>query len=156
MDIPFSMRAELDSWNQGDGIELKPWIGCSGNYSLAVGYITVFWPEFKEVEGYILRKEISVDGIRELEQHEGSSRFYIEANLNNDYLHAIHYLGCPDISSDKLILLGNTLKKIYEAKLMAEFPNRPCTVDFHIPEDQNDLEDFQLSFWQKAHEIQNA
>ena len=46
MDIPESMRDELAGWNNDAGISLETWIGCSGNFSLAVGYSSVFWPEF--------------------------------------------------------------------------------------------------------------
>jgi hypothetical protein len=46
MEPPESMRAELRAWNNGNGIDLESWVGCQGNFRLAVGYTTVFWPRF--------------------------------------------------------------------------------------------------------------
>ncbi len=72
--------------------------------------------------------------------------------MNYLHLDGISYRGCPDISADKLVLLGNVLKEIYEAKLKWNFPERACTVEFFIPEDPEDFSQYQLSFWQTAHE----
>ena len=63
-----------------------------------------------------------------------------------------HYGGCPDLSKDKLVLLGNILKQIYEAKLKWQFTDKPCKVEFYIPDNQDDLGDYQISFWQLKHE----
>ena len=68
------------------------------------------------------------------------------------HLDGIQHGGCQDISKDKLLVLGNVLKEIYEAKLQWQFPDRPCTVEFFIPDDPDDLRDYQISFWQKCHE----
>ena len=40
------MLPELAEWNNGKGIDLKSWIGCSGNFRLAIGYSAIFWPRF--------------------------------------------------------------------------------------------------------------
>jgi hypothetical protein len=56
METPESMKAELAAWNNGAGIAIKSWIACEGNFSLAVGYASVFWPKFVVFEGYILRE----------------------------------------------------------------------------------------------------
>ena len=156
MDTPESMKAELSAWNNGAGIDLESWIGCEGNFSLAVGYTSVFWPEFVEFEGYILRNEFSEDALREFAAQEGSSRKSVEWLMNHLHIADIQHYGCKDIAKDKIILLGNVLKEIYEAKLKWQFPDRPCMVEFYIPEDREDLMDYQISFWQKQHEPGNA
>ena len=46
MEIPISMRAELAAWNNGNGIDLGSWTGCEGRFALAIGYASIFWPEF--------------------------------------------------------------------------------------------------------------
>lgn len=148
MDIPSSMADELQAWNGGEGIDLEAWVGCEGRFSLAVGYLTVFWPEFELIEGYILRARTTVNSIRSFEGRTGSTRQSVEAVLNHLHLTDIHYLGCPDASVDKILLLGTQLKQIYEAKLAWQFPDRPCTVSLFVPEDKNDLQAYQLTFWQ--------
>jgi hypothetical protein len=156
MEIPTSMTAELAEWNNGKGIDLESWIGCEGRFSLAIGYATVFWPEFEENEGYILHKGVPVEVIHGFEERKGISRHSVEATINHLHLVDLHYLGCPDASPDKLLALGGVLKEIYEAKLKWQFPDRPCTVSFFVPEDPNALEDYEITFWQTAHKTSDA
>jgi hypothetical protein len=54
---PASMIQELSAWNNGKGIDLESWTGCSGNFKLAVGYSTIFWPKFNLDEDYIFEKD---------------------------------------------------------------------------------------------------
>ena len=151
MDTPESMKAELAAWNNGDGIDLESWIGCEGNFSLAVGYASVFWPAFTLFEGYVLPDGFSEDTLRSFEQN-GRSRKSVEWIMNHLHIADIEHRGCGDISRDKLLVLGNVLKEVYEAKLQWQFPDRPCTVEFFIPDEPDNLTEYQLSFWQKCHE----
>ncbi|MEO0467641.1 MAG: hypothetical protein AAF216_13955 [Pseudomonadota bacterium] len=151
-DIPESMAAELGAWNNGRGVDLESWVGCEGNFRLAVGYASLFWPKFEAVGKYILMKGATAEKIRGFEAQAGSTPQSVEAVINHLHIEDIQHLGCEDISADKLILLGNMLKEIYEAKLFWQFPDRPCTVEFYIPEDAEDLTDYQITFWQKAFE----
>jgi hypothetical protein len=142
----------LAAWNDGDGIDLKSWIGFAGNFSLAVGYTTVFWPEFVLFEGYILRAGFPESSLRGFERQPGSTRQSVEWVMNHLHTADIQLYGCEDASKDKIILLGKTLTEIYRAKLQWQFPDRPCTVEFHIPEDEDDLIQYQLAFWQTGEE----
>jgi hypothetical protein len=151
MDTPESMKAELAAWNNGAGIDLETWIGCEGNFSLAIGYASVFWPGFTLFEGYILPDGFSEDALRGFEQN-GRSRKSVEWVMNHLHIADIQHRGCGDVSRDKLFVLGNVLKEIYEAKLNWQFPDRPCKVELFVPEDPDDLTEYQLSFWQKSHE----
>src|SRR5262245_51847746 len=109
MDTPESMKAELGEWNNGDGIDLESWVGCEGRFALAVGYTTIFWPEFEEREGYILRAGLSEDAIRGFESGPDSSRQAVEATLNHLHLASIQHGGCSDCTPDKLVMLGRVL-----------------------------------------------
>ena len=152
MDIPESMKSELMDWNDGQGIDLESWIGCSGNFSLAVGYISVFWPEFVEFDGFILRKGFAETSLREWKKQEGCTRKSIEWVMNHLHISDIQFYDCADISKDKIKLLGQVLKETYEAKLKQQFPNQPCIVEFHEPENEEELTEYQISFWQVKHE----
>jgi hypothetical protein len=151
MDIPESMKAELAAWNNGKGIDLESWIGCEGRFSLAVGYASIFWPALTLFEGYILFDGFSEENLRGFERL-GRTRQSVEWVMNHLHLDGIQHFGCQDISKDKLLVLGNVLKEIYEAKLCWQFPDRPCTVELLIPDDPDDLTKYQISFWQKCHE----
>jgi hypothetical protein len=69
--------------------------------------------------------------------------------MNHIHLDGIQHYGCKDISKDKLLLLGNVLKEIHQAKLHWQFPDRPCVVELHIPPDHEDFSKYQFSFWQQ-------
>jgi hypothetical protein len=137
---------ELKAWNNGDGISVESWIGCSGNFQLAIGYSTLFWPSFVEFEGYVFREGFSVDSLRAWEQC-GTDRRAIEAVMNHLHLADTHYPGCPDIDRDRLAYLGRTLRDIYTAKLAWQFPGRSFTVSFD-DSDCVDLIDYQFTFFQ--------
>lgn len=151
MDTPESMKSELAEWNAGAGIDLDSWIGCIGRFLFAVGYASVFWPEFEEFEGYILRQGFSESSVRAFEKCNDSTPRSVEWAMNHLHIADIQHHGCEDISKDKIILLGNTLKEMWQAKLAWKFPDKPCVVEFYQPEDADDLMQYQISFWQEKH-----
>ena len=152
MATPESMKADLSAWNNGDGIDLESWIGCVGNFSLAVGYLSIFCPEFVEYEGYILREGFSLDSLRGFEKSCSGNRKAVEAVMNHLHIADIQHYGCEDLSKDKVVLLGSKLKEIYEARLQWLFSDKPCVVSFYQPENADDLEAYEITFWQKAFE----
>lgn len=147
-DIPESMVEELGAWNDGKGIDLEAWAGCSGSFRLAVGYGALLWPQFEEVGPYILVKECTAENISSFESVDGATPQGVEAVLNHEHLADLQFLGCDDISADKLVFLGSIMKEMYEAKLHWQFPGRPCSVDLFIPEDRDDFIAYELTFWQ--------
>ena len=72
--------------------------------------------------------------------------------MNHVHIADTHHAGCKDISPDKLLLLGTVLREIYEPKLRWQFPDKPCVVDFEIPDEVDDIYGYQIFFWQKRHE----
>ena len=52
--IPEHLQEELGRWNNGGGISIEGWIGCVGNFDLALGYCSVFWPRFEVFGDYLL------------------------------------------------------------------------------------------------------
>jgi hypothetical protein len=100
MKTPDSMKAELSAWNNDGGIDLESWIGCEGSFSLAVGYATVFWPEFVEFDGYILSKGFSEDSLRGFERQQAGNRKSVEWLMNHLHILYIHY-SAKDASKDK-------------------------------------------------------
>jgi hypothetical protein len=156
MNIPESMKTELQSWNNGSGIDLEAWVGCSGNFALAVGYTTIFCPEFVVFEDYLLAgntvsKEL-IKSVRGFEQQKDSTPMSVEWVINHLHLADIQHRDCADLTSDKLIFLGNALKTTYESRLHFLFPDRPCVVKFYQPDDPQLLDDYEISFWQKKHD----
>jgi hypothetical protein len=152
MDLPDSMKPELAAWNNGAGIDLESWVGCEGNFRLAIGYASIFWPEFVEFEGLILRAGFRADSLRGFQLQDGIDRAGVESVMNHLHIADIQYYGCPDASSDKLLQLGKLLEQIYTAKLQWQFPMRPCRVSFYVPPNPTDLMEYEITFWQIANE----
>lgn len=147
---PKSMTDELGAWNNGAGIPLETWTGNEGNYKLTVGYAALLWPRFEAVDKYILVEGVSKENIEGLENQVGSTPKGVEWVLNHWHLADLHYHDDDNLSADKLLFIGNIVKEMWEAKLQTQFPDRPCTVEFRIPEDPEELWEYQISFWQTA------
>src|SRR5207248_3637026 len=115
MEIPESMRAELGTWKNGAGIDLESWVGCAGSLGLAIGYATIFWPEFVLFDGYILRKGFSEGSLRGFEQQPNINRKAVEWVMNHLHILDLHARGREEASADKIIALGSVLAEIYSA-----------------------------------------
>lgn len=155
MEIPESMAEELGAWNGGAGIDLESWVGCEGRFALAVGYAASFWPQIHLVEGYLVMDNFGPpepEHILKWEEGPGATRDSVEALCSHLHIVDLHSLGCPDATPDKLVALGEVIREMWAAKLAWQFPDRPCRVEFYRPEDPDDLEGYQVSFWQIANE----
>ena len=143
---------ELPTWNDGAGIDAESWIGCIGNFELAIGYSLIFWPGFVRFEGYVLRDGFCEGALRGFEQQPNSGtasvrdvRASVEGVMNHLHIADIH---CNIESTEaQLRYLGRALKDIYEVKLKRDFPDLRLVVSFNDDPDL-DLTDYQLSFWQ--------
>ena len=148
MEVPISMRGELAKVKGIGDVDLEIWVGCAGNFSLAVGYAALLWPEFELVNNHLVRAGTTEDAVQEFGRSAGATRRSVEATVNHLHLWDLHYVGCKDCTADKLLALGKVLKEMHEARLQWQFPDRPCTVTLSIPEDAQDLGGYQLTFWQ--------
>ncbi len=131
-------------WNDGRGVDLASWIDMMGSYELAVGYSSIFWPEFVVIDDYVLRQGSTEPNLRDWEQ-TGRSQRAIEAVINHIHIADIH--GHATASEAQLRHLGRTLQSIYRLKLAADFPDRSFEVHFN-DEDGLTPTDFELTFFQ--------
>jgi len=145
------MLPELAEWNNGKGIDLESWVGCSGDFRLAIGYSTIFWPRFTLFEDYILRERFTAESVRGFEDHCKGDKRSVEAVLNHLHIADIQYHRCEDITEERVVYLGRVLQEVYAAKLAWQFPDRPCEVSYYEPDDRSHLTDYQITFWQRKH-----
>lgn len=160
MKVPESLQEELDLW--GSDFDLECWVSVQGNFSLAVGYASIFNPNFVEYGDYIFRVDAeyaTTDKFRKdvaVRAHDHDA-FSVEWLINHLHIADIQQPESEDISADKLIFIGHALKDIYEAKLAHQFPDKPCEVKFYLPEcteeGTEDLRDYQIAFWQTKHRL---
>ena len=122
---------------------------CVGNVDLAVGYSTVFWPVFEIYKDYILTEGWTPETVEGFEKQRNSTPQGVEWVLNHVHMIDIHADRSVEPTIEHLTRLGTVLKEIYEAKLAWQFPDRPCEVEFIVPDDPDDLVEYQVSFWQK-------
>jgi len=138
---------EMRDWNNGAGIDVRAWIECSGSFQLAIGYSTLFWPEFVEFERYVLRAGFSVESLRGFERQCGGDRRRIEAVMNHLHIADIHHQGCEDITRERVVYLGQVLSEIYRAKLAWQFPAKRFEVHFDDSPAEH-ITDYELTFVQ--------
>ena len=143
---------ELPRWNNGAGIDAEGWIGCIGNFELAIGYSLIFWPSFVRFEGYVLREGFCEGALRGFEEQPNPRtasaqdvRSSIEGVMNHLHIGDIHCNVEP--TEAQLRYLGRALKGIHEVKLKRDFPDLRFVVSFN-DESNLVLTDYQLSFWQ--------
>jgi hypothetical protein len=152
-DIDFTtLIPELKSWNNGHGISVEAWVGCSGTFELAVGYSRLFWPDFIQHDDCVfLANGFTVDNYRAwLEQCHGD-RERVETVMN--HRHVFDYFShAGGIASEaQIVYLGRVLRDMWTVKLRQEFPDRTFVVSF--PEGPfEDLVDYEVTFWQSAAE----
>ena len=147
---PESMTDELGAWDNGAGIPVEAWAEFYGNYKLAVGYAALFWPNFEAVGKYILVEGSSKETIEGFENQPNSTPKGVEWVLNHWHLADMHIADEDHLSADKLLFIGSIVREMWEAKLRLQFPDRPCKVEFYVPDDPEELWEYQISFWQTA------
>ncbi len=144
---------ELKDWRKENGqdFDIQDWVTSEGDIQMAIGYSTIFWPEFVEFNDYIfIKSHFSEDNFKEWIKSESVSNYgQIENVINHIHiLDLFSYEKQADISFEQVKYLGDLLQKIYSTKLKVEFPNRNFTVTFNGAEHLNDLIDYQLTFYQ--------
>lgn len=140
---------DLRDWNGGKGTDISSWIRFAGDFQKAIGYSTVFWPNFVEHEGYILREGFSESALRRFCK-ECACKRTVESAMNTLRIADLHYDGCHDATPERLTYIGSILKEIYACKLASVFPGREIEVIFEGA-GQDDLSAYRLTFYQKQY-----
>ncbi|RWR09176.1 hypothetical protein [Paenirhodobacter populi] len=149
---PEPVASELSAWNNGNGAELEVLSQYEGSYRLSVSDSALLWPKFKLVGPYILREGASAERIAEWEDSLSGDSRGLEAVMNHIHL-TDYFLHHDDgLSREVVAFLTRQLCEIHEAKLMWQFPDRPCRVISTTPDDPEELDNYQITFWQKKWE----
>jgi hypothetical protein len=134
----------LQKWNEGAGISPEGWIFIEGRADHALGFCSMFWPEFVQFEDYVLRAPLELDKLRGWET-AGHSRQAIETAMNAflfDYIFSNDHTA-PALKSAQLERLATIMCDMLAAKLKREFPKRAFSA-FVLEGD-----DFGVSFHQR-------
>ncbi len=140
---------ELPTWNNGAGISVEAWVGCSGSVELAIGCSRLFWPDFVEREGCVFFADFSIESYRGFMDPCQGDRRRVEAVMN--HVHILEYFTHPygSATAEQIVYLGRLLKNIWQTKLAHDFPSRQFVVSF--PEGPFDnLMDYEVTIWQES------
>jgi hypothetical protein len=74
---------ELRDRNNGQGIGPVAWAGCVGNFQMAAAYTTIFWPQFIEVDGMVLRDGFSHESLAGFAEQCKGDKSSVEAVVNH-------------------------------------------------------------------------
>lgn len=134
-------------WNDGRGISVEAWVGCSGTIELAVGYSRLFWPEFIEYDGCVLFAGFSLESYRGFMEQCGGDRRRVEAVMNHRHMLDYFSHAGGSATAAQILYLGRVVKDMWEAKLYRDFLGRRFVVSF-AEGPYDDLSEYEVSFWQ--------
>lgn len=149
---PEPIASELGTWNNGNGADVEVLAQYEGSYRLSVSYSALLWPKFTVIGPYILREGASAEGVTHWEDSIPDDPRGVEAVMN--HIHLTDYFMHVDegLSREVIDFLTQQLCEIHEAKLLWQFPDRPCRVIRITPDDPEELDNYQITFWQKKWE----
>jgi hypothetical protein len=139
----------LPEWNNGAGIDVDGWLGCKGDFQLAIAFSRLFWPSFAEHDGCVLFAGFSVSAYQDFLAACHNDRAGVETVMNHRHLLDLFYHASSTATAAQLIYLGKVLQDILKVKLANKFPQRTFEVEFDEGPFE-DLIDYQVTFWQPA------
>jgi len=77
---------ELASWNDGAGIDVDSWISSVGSFDHAIGYGTLFWPEFFVHDNCVFRQTVDGETYKGWMSACGGNKSEVEAVVNHEHI----------------------------------------------------------------------
>jgi hypothetical protein len=141
---------ELSQWNSGKGIHISDWINCIGNFEAAIGYGSLFWPEFIEHDGCILlAASFEPENYRSWMKQLHGDRTAVERALNHRHL-GDFFPNAPAKSMQQKFYMARLLKEIWECKLARDFPGQTIVVELIDCEERGEeWQDCQITIYCK-------
>jgi hypothetical protein len=138
-------------WNEGKETGVWEWRYLTGDYSQAIAYGELFWPDFQAHDGCVLWAE----GFDEsnynafMEQTSGNRRA-VEAVMNHVHIAYLFDSLRVDPTTDQMVYLGRLLREIWSVKLRHDFPDRRFVVHFEEDSSEDDI-GYEITFYQSDH-----
>ena len=132
-------------------IDVENWLYNKGDYDLFIASGAVYWPDFIEYRGCILRDSITNNHVLNYERLTSSGpveRGYVEERLNRLEISDIILTTEEDTISKKQALhIGRTLAQMWKAKLAIDFPDIEFCVSL-VEHAEDDISDLEITFCQ--------
>jgi len=142
---------ELPDWNNGNGIDIDSWLGCRGDFQLAIAFSRLFWPEFVEHDGCVLSAGFSLATYNDFLSACKGDRAAVEAVMNHQHILDLFCHAASTATAAQLVYIGRILRDIFQVKLKNDFPTRTFLVSFDDGPFA-DLVEYQVTFWQPGNE----
>ena len=155
----------LKEWRKhnGDSFSIEDWIVGEGDMSHAIGYLTLFWPQFVEYDDcVIIKSHFDANNFENWKKAEYVKVYsQIESVLN--HIHILDLFGTEEkqseINYEQIKYLGDKICEIYKIKLKSLFPDKSFVFSFNGDERLEAFDDYQLTFYQEKNtnrEINNS
>jgi hypothetical protein len=143
------LMPELAASNNGRGVTVGSWISGIGRYDHAIGYSTIFWPEFVVYDDCVFRQSMDAETYRQWMDGCGGDKSAVEAVANHKHIVDLFVNSEFRPSKDVVLYLGSILREMWSCKLVRDFPSRQFDVEFPCG-DAAQLVDYQITFFQKT------
>lgn len=144
-----SLLPDLASWNDGKSIAPDEWAYITSASDQALGYIAIFWPDFVEVEGMILRASSNVEEKAKARLSAGEPQVLIEQHLNFWDFGTMfsHGEDESDLLDKRREQLCYVMSEMLSVKLTRDYPDR--TFKIHpSPGGLDDDDNLEVTFLQ--------
>jgi hypothetical protein len=138
-----SLIPETKEFDWIDDLTPLGWLQHAGSVGQAIAYVDLFWPDFIEHDGCILRADhFSEDTYRKWLKSTDGNRDAVEAVMNHTHLTDLFPYQKYESTHEQLIKLGYSLKGMWQTKLDRDFPGR-CYVSLF--QDGQTLDSIQIT-----------
>lgn len=130
-----TLLPELAAWNNNAGIDIESWIRCIGRYDHAIGYTTIFWPNFTLHDDCVFISSYN-DKIDNWENYNNWMKTYhgdktqVEKIMNHEHIINIFKNSEFTPTIDIIEYFGNLLVDMWLCKLKKDYPDNNIIVDF--------------------------
>lgn len=139
---------ELAQWNGGKAIDLLGFIDCDGRYDHAIGYATIFWPDFVIYEGCIFVRPPDDANFRQWKEVFKGDLSETEKMINHRHIMDIFLNSAYPPTREILRHLGKVLKSMWECRIQRDFPEKRVVVEFFEDDNASLVDGYILTVYQ--------
>jgi hypothetical protein len=138
---------ELPLWNNGKGISLGAWTSCIARYDHAIGYATLFWPDFVLYDDCVFLYEPDPEIYQEWMTGCKGDKSEVERVMNHRHITDMFINSEIEPTKEIIMHLGRLLKDMWQCRLQRDFPERCIKVEL-FDDGNDDLAQYQITVFQ--------
>ncbi|GAA5533753.1 hypothetical protein [Deinococcus aluminii] len=137
-----TLFAKLQARKERQDIDIETWLTNFGSIPEALAYSSIFWPQFVEYQGCLLRSGFDSAVFESCMQDLQGNREAIERLMNHQHLTAIFFNPEVEETPEQICQLGKLLQEMWTLKLQRDYPDLSVQVAFswHNLEENEDAQ----------------